>query len=115
MFGDVAVATEALLRDSGVPVVLAVNQVDRISDKGSLLPFLAQARTAAGADPSLTTGAMTVLAQLTMIPAALAASLPLPVEVLAASGVFASKVGFASPDDDLNLLTTAGLGLGGDR
>lgn len=30
------------LRDSGVPVVLAVNQVDRISDKGSLLPFLAQ-------------------------------------------------------------------------
>ena len=51
----------------------------------------------------------------TILEAALAASLPLPVEVLAASGVFASKVGFASPDDDLNLLTTAGLGLGGDR
>lgn len=30
------------LRDAGVPVVLAVNQVDRIRDKGQLLPFLAK-------------------------------------------------------------------------
>jgi GTP-binding protein Era len=30
------------LKDAGVPVVLAVNQVDRIKDKTKLLPFLAQ-------------------------------------------------------------------------
>jgi len=30
------------LREAGVPVVLVVNQVDRIKDKASLLPFLAQ-------------------------------------------------------------------------
>lgn len=30
------------LRDAGVPVVLVVNQVDRIRDKGTLLPFLAE-------------------------------------------------------------------------
>lgn len=36
-----ALAFEAL-REAGVPVVLAVNQVDRIKDKASLLPFLAK-------------------------------------------------------------------------
>jgi MFS family permease len=41
---------------------------------GAMLPFLAQARTAAGSDPSLTTGAMTVAAQLTMVGAALLAA-----------------------------------------
>ena len=30
------------LRDAGLPVVLVVNQVDRIKDKGALLPFIAQ-------------------------------------------------------------------------
>jgi GTP-binding protein Era len=30
------------LREAGVPVVLVVNQVDRIKDKGTLLPFLAK-------------------------------------------------------------------------
>lgn len=40
---------------------------------GAMLPFLAQARTAAGADPSLTTGAMTVVARIVMIGAALLA------------------------------------------
>jgi len=41
---------------------------------GAMLPFLAQARTAAGADPSLTTGVMTVVAQATMVGAALLAA-----------------------------------------
>ncbi|MET7241739.1 MFS transporter [Methylobacterium sp. EM32] len=41
---------------------------------GAMLPFLAQARTAAGADPSLTTGVMTVVAQVTMVGAALLAA-----------------------------------------
>ena len=40
---------------------------------GALLPFLAQARTAAGSDPSVTTGVMTVVAQTTMVGAALLA------------------------------------------
>ncbi|MGU3537990.1 MFS transporter [Methylobacterium sp. A54F] len=41
---------------------------------GAMLPFLAQARTAAGADPSLTTGTMTVVSQVTMVGAALLAA-----------------------------------------
>ena len=41
---------------------------------GAMLPFLAQARTAAGADPSITTGVMTVTAQATMVGAALVAA-----------------------------------------
>ncbi|GJE47344.1 putative MFS-type transporter [Methylobacterium tardum] len=41
---------------------------------GAMLPFLAQARTAAGADPSLTTGVMTVVSQATMVGAALLAA-----------------------------------------
>lgn len=49
------------------------------------------------------------------IPAALAASLPIPVEVLGASAVFASKVALQPGDDDLNLITTAALALGGAR
>ena len=41
---------------------------------GAMLPFLAQARTASGADPSLTTGVMTVVSQATMVGAALLAA-----------------------------------------
>lgn len=41
---------------------------------GAMLPFLAQARAAAGADPSLTTGVMTVVSQATMVGAALLAA-----------------------------------------
>lgn len=40
---------------------------------GALLPFLAQARTAAGNDPSITTGVMVVIGRLAMVAAALAA------------------------------------------
>lgn len=31
------------LRDAGLPVVLVVNQVDKVKDKGALLPFIAKA------------------------------------------------------------------------
>lgn len=41
---------------------------------GAMLPFLAQAQTKAGADPSITTGVMTVVAQVTMVGAALLAA-----------------------------------------
>ena len=37
-----ALAYDAL-RDAGLPIVLAVNQVDRTRDKGALLPFIAKA------------------------------------------------------------------------
>ena len=50
---DDSLAYEAL-RDGGVPVVLAVNQVDRITDKSALLPYLQQAtegRDFAGVHP----------------------------------------------------------------
>ncbi len=50
---DDALAYDAL-RQSGVPVVLAVNQVDRITDKAALLPYLqqvTQGRDFAGVHP----------------------------------------------------------------
>ena len=43
------------------------------TSNGALLPFLAQARTAAGDNPSVVTGVMTVVAQLTMVGAAILA------------------------------------------
>ena len=43
------------------------------TSNGALLPFLAQARTAAGNDPSIVTGIMTVVTQLTMVGAAMLA------------------------------------------
>ena len=43
------------------------------TSNGALLPFLAQARTAAGYNPSIATGVMTVVTQLTMVLAALLA------------------------------------------
>ncbi|AWN46757.1 MFS transporter [Methylobacterium terrae] len=55
-------------------LVLAGSVLAFQTANGAMLPFLAQARTAAGADPSLTTGIMTVTAQLTMIAAALGAA-----------------------------------------
>lgn len=55
-------------------LVLAVAVFAFETANGAILPFLAQARTAAGDDPSLTTGAMTVTAQITMVGAALLAA-----------------------------------------
>lgn len=55
-------------------LVLAGSVLAFQTANGAMLPFLAQARTAAGADPSLTTGIMTVTAQVTMIAAALGAA-----------------------------------------
>ena len=43
------------------------------TSNGALLPFLAQARTVAGDDPSIVTGVMTVVTQLTMVGAAVVA------------------------------------------
>lgn len=46
------------------------------------------------------------------VPAALAASLPLPMQILAATNLFSAKIGIQPGDDDLNLVTTVGLALG---
>lgn len=53
--------------------LLAVTVLIFQSASSAMLPFLAQARTEAGADPSLTTGAMCVITRIPMIFAALAA------------------------------------------
>lgn len=45
------------------------------------------------------------------VPAALASSLPIPVQVLAATNLFQAKIAIQPGDDDLNLVTTAGLAL----
>lgn len=103
-------AARAALRTPAGMSAAAVD--DLVTRLGSTLRFYADRSTDAPVTRVLVSGAG---AAVEGIPAALAASLPLPVEVLASGNVFASKVGFASPEDDLNLLTTAGLALGGDR
>ena len=112
--GEVPLRRRSAARAAARPIVgmTAAAVDDLVTRLGSTLRFYADRSIDAPVTRVLISGAG---AAVDGIPAALAASLPLPVEVLAASGVFASKVGFASPDDDLNLLTTAGLGLGGDR
>ena len=63
----------ALLQTPGL-VVLALTVMLFEAANGAMLPFLAQARAAAGSDPSVTTGVMTVVAQATMVGAALLAA-----------------------------------------
>ena len=63
----------ALIETPGL-ILLAVTVMLFETASGALLPFLAQARTAAGSDPSITTGVMTVVAQVTMVGAALFAA-----------------------------------------
>ncbi len=41
-WGDADEAILALIKDSAVPVILAVNKIDRVRDKKLLLPFLAE-------------------------------------------------------------------------
>lgn len=55
-------------------MILAATVFAYQTANGAMLPFLAQARTAAGGDPSVTTGVMTVVSQLTMVGAALGAA-----------------------------------------
>ncbi len=59
----------------GMPdlILLAVIVMLFQTASGAMLPFLAQARTLAGSDPSITTGVMTVIARVVMVAAALLA------------------------------------------
>ena len=91
---------------------------------GAMLPFLAQARTAAGADPSLTTGVMTVVSQATMVGAALLAAriakgrghagvLPIALGLVVVRGIlaaFATSWWLVIP---VQLLEGLAMGLGG--
>lgn len=63
-----------VLRDSRPLLVLAGSVFAFEVANGAMLPFLAQARTAAGSDPSVTTATMTVVAQLGIVGAALLAA-----------------------------------------
>ncbi len=63
----------ALLQTPGL-TLLAITVMLFETANGAMLPFLAQARAAAGSDPSVTTGIMTVVAQATMVGAALVAA-----------------------------------------
>ncbi len=64
---------QALLQTPGL-VLLAVTVLLFQTANGAMLPFLAQAKTQMGSNPSVTTGVMTVVAQATMIGAALLAA-----------------------------------------
>lgn len=112
---DVPLRRRSAARGAARPIVTAMTNAaidDLVTRLGSTLRFYADRSTDAPVTRVLVSGAG---AAVDGIPAALAARLPMPVEVVAASNVFASKVGFATPDDDLNLLTTAALALGGDH
>ena len=54
-------------------MLLALTVMIYQASSSAMLPFLAEARTAAGSDPSLTTGAMCVISRGFMVPAALVA------------------------------------------
>ncbi len=64
----------ALLRMRGL-LLLALVVLIYQAASSAMLPYLAEARTAAGSDPSLTTGAMCVVSRGFMVPAALLAPL----------------------------------------
>ncbi len=83
---------------------------DLVLRLGSTLRFYADRSSDAPVTRVLVSGAG---AGVDGIPSALGASLPMPVEVVGASSVFASKVALPPGDDDLNLITTAALALGG--
>ena len=63
---------DALLANHGL-LLLAFIVMMFETASGAMLPFLAQARTAAGGDPSITTGVMVVVARVAMVGAAIAA------------------------------------------
>lgn len=67
-------STLRVLFESRPLLILAGTVFAYQTANGAMLPFIAQARTAAGADPSITTGVMTVVAQVTMVGAALLAA-----------------------------------------
>ena len=70
--GDGRSTAKALLQSPRL-LLLAATVLLFQTANGALLPFLAQARTAAGNDPSVTTGVMTVVTQVTMVGGALIA------------------------------------------
>ena len=113
----------ALVQTPGLLLLAATVMLFQTAS-GALLPFLAQARTAAGSDPSITTGVMTVVAQVTMVGAALLAPLvakrfgyahvmTLALAIAAIRGVVAAHAGSWAPVIVVEILEGAGMGLNG--
>ena len=91
---------------------------------GALLPFLAQARTAAGNNPSVTTGVMTVVAQVTMVGGALLAAkianrvgyarvMAIALGLAAIRGFVAAHANSWAPVIGVEVLEGAAMGLNG--
>ena len=86
-----------------------INVVSRL---GSTLRFYADRSAEAPITRVLVSGAGAAVPGITE---ALAASLPMPVQTVGLSGLVPSKVAVPPGDADLDLVTTVGLALGGDR
>ena len=113
----------ALARTPGL-ILLAVTVMLFETSSGALLPFLAQARTAAGSDPSITTGVMTVVAQSSMIAAALVAGwvgrrfgqtrvITIGLAIAVVRGLVASRASSWAPVIAVEVLEGAAMGLTG--
>ena len=113
----------ALIGTPGL-MLLAVTVMLFQTASGALLPFLAQARTAAGSDPSITTGVMTVVAQSTMVGAALVAGtlgrrigqariLTISLVIAMARGFLAARASSWAPVIAVEVLEGAAMGLSG--
>ena len=113
----------ALLRMPGIIMLAAAVMLFQTAS-GALLPFLAQARTAAGSDPSITTGVMTVVAQTTMVGAALLAAvigkrfgharvMTLALAIAVARGLLAARASSWTPVIAVEVLEGAAMGLSG--
>ena len=73
ILSDPVAAATLLLQSPGLLLLCAAVLLFETAH-GALLPFLAQARTAAGNDPSITTGVMVVIGRVAMVGAALLAT-----------------------------------------
>lgn len=111
--GDVPLSRRSAARAGARPVVSAMTGQaidDLVMRLGSTLRFYADRSADSPITRVVLTGAG---AGVDGIPDALASTLPMPVQVLGASDVFASKADLGA--DHLNLLATAGLALGETR
>ncbi len=113
----------ALIETRGL-VLLSVTVMLFETASGALLPFLAQARTAAGSDPSITTGVMTVVAQVTMVGGALLAArlakrfgyakvMALALGIAAVRALLAVRANSWTPVIGVEVLEGAAMGLNG--
>lgn len=102
-------ASRGVARSISMSETDIINVVSRL---GSTLRFYADRSAEAPITRVLVSGAGAAVPGITE---ALAASLPMPVQTVGLSGLVPSKVAVPPGDVDLDLVTTVGLALGGDR